>query len=415
MRSFLARFAAPVTSLLACVFWQSAASADGLRQLDWDKPVRCMKNTKGEEVRVQCDDADAKKGARQCLVAPNAMTVYTGELERVQPCTVDDDLDIYKKLVASGAQMVPAIAEAPPGYARSENGRVYQVKFDLLNRVYLGLSWLPTIKNTPNDTLPDLSFGRARAETGLHISYLSHRGRSRHDIRILEGSASLGDMELQGLLFAYDYQHLHRRPSFWISTFIGPPHVFPVTPGIGWGFRLLNINDRPPAFRDTLDMEFVEGHVSWNPWQSNDMYSHLRFEVGADIGKYWEDRGQLSEGVKSGRFYLGFTSAVKARFSLGEGGLHYVFLDVAYLRPTFTAAPYVGEGLHRVRAMATYEGIFVAINDQPLSFRFSAIGSSRQDLTTGRQTVEATAMLGLRFSFWAPPRVFEPLPDFEDP
>jgi hypothetical protein len=412
LRFIFTRLAAPIASFLALALPSSLALAEDLPQLDWDKPVRCMKNTKGEEVRVQCDDAPP--GLRRCLVAPNAMTTYTGELERVQPCTVDDDPDVYKKLVASGSKMVPAIAEAPPGYARSTQGRVYQVKFDLLNRIYLGLSWLPSVKSTESG-LPELSLGRARAETGLHISVLSPRGRSRHDIRILDGSAAFSDMELQGLLFSYDYQHLHRRPAFWISTFIGPPRVYPVTPGIGWGFRLININDRPPAFRDTLDMEFIEAHLSWNPWQSNDMYSHLRFEVGGDVGKFWEDRGELSDGLGTGRVYAGLTSAVKARFSLGEGGLHYVFLDVAYLRPTFVDEPYTGTGIHRVKAAAAYEGIFFAINDQPVSFRFAAVGSSRQDLISGRQTIEATATVGLRFSFWAPPRVFEPLPDFEEP
>lgn len=417
MRSSIARFAAPVASFLACALASFGASADDLRQLDWNKPIRCMKNAKGEEVRVQCVDDGRGGKPRECLEAPNAMTVYTGELERVQPCTVDEDPDVYKKLIVGGARMIPAVAEAPPGYARASNGKVYQVKFDLLNRVFLGVSWLPTVKSTPNG-LPDFSLGRARAETGLQVSYLSHSGRSRHDIHILEGSASLGDMELQGLLFSYDYQHLHRRPSFWLTTFIGPPRVFPVTPGLGWGFRVLNINDRPPAYRDTFDLEVGEGHLAWNPWQSNDMFSHLRIELGGSFGKFWEDRGKISDDSSGGLWYAGLTSAVKFRYSIGEGGLHYIFLDVNYSRPYFADDPYrdgAVSGISRVKAAATYEGIFVAINDQPLSFRFSAIGSSRQDLKTGHQSIEATAMVGLRFSFWAPPRIFEPLPDFEEP
>ena len=58
---------------------------------------------------------------------------------------------------------------------------------------------------------------------------------------------AFGDLELRGLLFSYDYQHVHKRPAFWLTTFIGPPQVYAITPGMGWGFRLLNVNDRPPA------------------------------------------------------------------------------------------------------------------------------------------------------------------------
>jgi hypothetical protein len=162
-------------------------------------------------------------------------------------------------------------------------------------------------------------------------------------------------------------------------------------------------------------MEFAEGHVSWNPWQSNDLFSHLRIELGADAGKFWEDRGLLADDLGSGSWYLGVTSAVKSRFSLGDGGLHYLFLDVTYLRPTFVDGPLTGKTINRVKATMAYEGIFLAINDQPLSFRFAATGSSRQDVRTGALGIEGSATLGLRLSFWAPPRTFEPLPEFEDP
>jgi len=30
-------------------------------------------------------------------------------------------------------------------------------------------------------------------------------------------------------------------------------------------------------------MEFAEAHVAWNPWQSDNMYNHLRIEAGADF------------------------------------------------------------------------------------------------------------------------------------
>jgi len=373
-----------------------------------------MKTPKGEDVRVQCTH---ENGQDRCLVAPNQLS-YGGELHRVQDCTpTEESADAYQKLVASGAKMVPAIAEAPAGFARSQNGRAFQVKFDLLNRIYLGLSWVPTFqKLSTQAALPgNFPFGRGQVETGFDISVLSPRGRSRHDFRILEGSATFSDLELTGLLFAYDYQHEHRRPTFWISTFFGQPKVHPVTPAMGWGFRVVNVNDRPPAFRNTLDIEFLEGHISWNPWQSSDMYSHLRIEAGADVGKFWPNRGDVAKGLGTGRWYGGLTTAIKSRFSLGEGGLHYIFVNGTYLRPYIFDSKNVSQPVNKVNASMAYEGIFIAINDQPLSFRVAASGSARDDPDTKRLSVELRLMAGLRISFWAPPRTFEPLPEIEDP
>jgi hypothetical protein len=404
----------PLASLALGIAWLSPAHAEDPPRLKWGEPVRCLKTPKGEDVRVQCERVD---GQNRCLVAPNQLS-YGGELRRVQDCTpTEETADAYQKLVASGAKMVRGIAEVPPGYARSSTGRAFQVKFDLLNRIYLGVSWVPTFQRlSTSAALPNnFPFGRAQAETGFDISVLSPRGRSRHDIRILEGSATFSDLELTGMLFSYDYQHKHRRPAFWISTFFGEPKVHDVTPALGWGFRIVNINDRPPAYRNTLDIEFAEAHISWNPWQSEDMYSHLRIEAGADFGHYWPNRGEASKGLGTGRWYAGFTSAVKSRFSLGQGGLHYIFVNGSYLRPHIFDGKNVIKPVNKVNATMAYEGIFIAINDQPLSFRVAAMGSARDDPDTKLLSVELRFMAGLRISFWAPPRVFEPLPEIEDP
>ncbi|MFO0757112.1 MAG: hypothetical protein U0359_11520 [Byssovorax sp.] len=387
--------------------------ADGTPTLRYDAPFRCITNPKGEVVRVQCDD---KAPSPTCLVAPN-VTSAGAELKEARDCPTVESNVAYARLVDSGAKIVPALADVPPGYARSESGRAFQVKFDLLNRIYLGLSWVPTFehKSVEDPTPPGFPFGRGQAETGFHISVLSPKGRSRHDFRVLEGTATFKDLELRGLLFAYDYQHLHRRPAFYVSTFFGKPRLYEVTPALGWGVRVLNINDRPPSFRNTLDAEILETHVSWNPWQSNDLYSHLRVEAGIDVGKYWENRTDLGAGLGTGSWYAGFTSAVKTRFSLGEGGLHYFFADVTYLRPTMFQGQFVGQSVNRINATFAYEGILLAINDQPLSVRIAAQGGTHDDPGEGVRNVELRLTAGLRFSFWAPPRVFEPLPDLEDP
>lgn len=398
----------------ACALITANAAADPLPpQLSWEKPVRCMTNEEGKTVRVQCETKDDEL---VCLVASNEAK-DGGELNRIKECESVESVDAYKKLVQEGAKMVRgAVAETPPGFARAATGRAYQVKFDLLNRVYLGASWVPTFQLSQGALFdPTQSFGRGQAEMGLHISVLSHKGRSRHDIRILEGTATFADLELRGMLFAYDYQHVHRRPAFYLTSFFGTPRLYEVAPPLGWGFRVMRVADRPPAFKNTLDMEFAEVHLAWNPWQSEDMYSHLRIEAGVDIGKFWEDRNDISRGIGTGSFYAGFGAEAKFRTALGDSGLHYVTLDLGYHRPNYLDGTQIGKGANNITLKAAYEGIFIAINDQPLSFRVSAEGASREDPITATRSLEVRAMAGLRVSFWAPPRVFEPLPEFEDP
>ncbi len=397
----------------ACALMSAEAAADAPPQLDWEKPVRCMTNEEGKTVRVQCQTKDAEL---VCLVAPNELK-YGGELNRAKDCESFEPVQAYQKLKQDGARMVQdALAEAPPGYARAATGRAYQVKFDLLNRIYLGASWVPTFQlNEETLRSPADSFGRGQAEMGIHISVLSHKGRSRHDIRILEGTATFADLELRGLLFSYDYQHLHRRPLFYLTSFFGHPRLYEVAPPIGWGFRILRVNDRPPAFKNTLDMEFAEAHIAWNPIQSDDMYSHVRIEAGADIGKFWEDRNDVSQGIGTGAWYAGIGVEAKLRWALGDSGKHYFLANLGYSRPTYLDGPKAGDSANNFTVKGSYEGVFAAINDQPLSFTTSAEAASREDPFTGNRSLEARAMLGVRISFWAPPRVFQPLPEFEDP
>lgn len=397
----------------AAMVWSTPALTDEPPRLEWDRPVHCIEAPNGGTVRVQCDRSP--QGER-CLVAPNRLAYDGGELNEVQPCASQEGVSAYHAMSARGARIVAAIPETPPGYARSVEGKAFQVKFDLLNRLYLGVSWLPTFHVQNGLNVPaNFPLGRARAEAGIHLSVLSTRSRARHDMRILDGSATFDDLELSGVLFSYDYQHVHRRPAYWLSTFVGKPRVHPISPQLGWGFRVMSVSDRPPAFRDTLDMEFAEAHVSWNPWQSTDMYSHIRVEAGADAGEYWENRAAISDGLDTGSWYIGPTSAIKSRFSLGEGGLHSLSTAFAYRRPSVTRGVGKGEAMNRLEASIAYEGILLAINDQPISLRVAAMGASRNDLANDVRDVEVKVAAGLRVSFWAPPRVFEPMPAFEDP
>ena len=332
------RTRSPVTFALCLGILASAAAparADDVPRLRWDRPVRCLTGPDGKVVRVQCDD-DAHP--TECLVAPNQSTEGV-ELRRVNECQVVVDPKGYERLVHTGARLTTAVAESPPGFSRSDKGRAYQTKFDLLDRVYVGLAYAPVFsRGGVGSPVPSkVSLGLAQAELGMDASVLSPHGRSRHDFQVLTGALSFTDFHFTGTVFAYDYQQVHRRPAFWVTTFFGEPKVYPAAIPLGWGTRLLNLEDRPPSAPGTFDMEITEFHLSWNPWQSSDMYSRLRLEAGADVGKAWADRGDISNGLSTGRWYAGFTSALRLRVALGDGGLHYLFADVAYGHPTVFA------------------------------------------------------------------------------
>jgi hypothetical protein len=409
LRRVLAIRVLAIVTLACASLAARASSAAELPRLDWNKPIRCMLDDDGKPVRVQCGVHD---GGKRCLVAPT-LGDDGHELRRLNTCQ-QDGAHAYDALKRAGVPLVHAIAESPPGYARSDAGRAYQVAFDMLDRFYIGAAWAPTFQR-PDPRIPappGFPLGRARVETGFTASVLSPHGRSRHDFRVLEGSASFSDFHVNGQLFAYDYQQVHRRPTFWLTTFFGEPKVFPGRLPLGFGFRVLRVEDRPPSFRRALDLELAELHLAWSPWQSADMYSHLRVEAGADVGKHLEDRAQ---GFGAGAWYVGPTAAVRSRLALGEGGLHFLFVDVDWARPLVAAGDLAARALMRVDASFAYEGVLVAINDQPISVRLAATGSSREDPGTQVRSVELGASAGLRFSFWAPPRVFEPLPAIEDP
>ncbi len=378
-------------------------------KLQWDKPIRCIQRADGETVRAQCEEKDGK---RTCLVAPNRMKTG-GDLNRTAVCAYG----IEPSTLLRGATLIEAIAEAPPGYERDKNGRAFQVAFDMLNRVYFGGGYAPTfVRRAPGLAAPPSGFpaGRGFVEIGFQASALSHKGRSRHDMRVLEGDIAFRDFEWNGLVFSYDYQHSHQRPAFWLSTFVGTPRVYGVPLPFGWGFRTLQVNHRMPSTEGALDVEFAEVHAAWNPWQSPDLASHLRLEVGSDVGRYWGSQAEVKEGFSGGRMYVGFTSAIKWRMFADPRGQHTITADLSYQRPTFfSESGRVSK--NRLNGLLAYEAILIALNDQPISARVTAQGRMFEDPLSNARAVEGRLGVGLRFSLWAPAPSREPLPELEDP
>jgi hypothetical protein len=144
------------------------------------------------------------------------------------------------------------------------------------------------------------------------------------------------------------------------------------------------------------------------------MYSNLRIELGGDVGSFWPDRKLVADKA-TGNYYIGPTVALRSRLSLGKGGLHYLFTDLSWRKPTVVAGDLVGAAVNRFTGSVAYEGVLIAINDQPISARIATEGRTQGDYQRDVRAVELRFLAGLRMSFGAPPRVFEPMPAFEDP
>jgi hypothetical protein len=297
--------------------------------------------------------------------------------------------------------MVPAIAEAPTGWYRDEKGRVFQITFDLQKRFYMGVGWLPGFDLSQGAAVLD----RVRFDMGLVAWWLSPEQRNRHTIRALEGYVVLDDLEVEGLLFAYDLSHASTTPLLRITTFFGKPTRHDLFMDIGFGLSLGDLHVHPHRVDELVELEFGEVHVAWDAWQSADLYNHLRLMAGLGIGGLWDDR-RGSEAI----FALLPELALESRFGLDRDGFHYLLGDFHATMPVLLSGDDVGSTKSRVGANAAYEVIFLAINDQPLSLRLEAGLDYRDDLPADAPKWDATLMAGVRFSFWAPARLHEDLP-----
>lgn len=380
-------------------------------QLVWERDIHCYTREGGKRVRVQCTQS---RGAVTCLEAPD-LDAYGGYLDRTQGCVDERSEADYQALLASGARVVPAVAETPPGYARDESGHAFQTSFDLSSRFYLGSYWAPTLERGGLDVPAPFPLGRGGIELGFQVSDLSPERRIRREYRFLEANASVADLELRGLLFAYDLVHAKRRPSAWVTTFFGEPRVHPVAIPFGWGLRIGSFVDRPPTRRDNLEIEWGELHVSYSPLLSSDLHDYLRFEGGVDMGQLWIERTAFGDGLDTAPLYMGGTAALRGRVTLDGRGLSVLTLDATYGRPLVLRGEHGGEAFDRLRGSVAYEGVLLVINDEPLTARLAVDGATRDDLAADRRAVEMSARAGLRMSFGVPPRVVEPLPELEEP
>lgn len=375
-----------------------STDATDLPHLEWNKPVWCMNDAQGRPVRVQLQKDQANRPVY--LVAPGE-DEYGKELSRVSSCNVSGGETSLVQLKKQGIRMLPAIAEAPPGWYRDERGRVFQIHFDMFKRFYLGGGWSPLWDPSAGSH----EYQRARFEMGLVASWVSTESRMRHTIRALEGDIVLDDVQVRGQLFSYELNHSSVEPLMRVTTFFGTPKRYDGYMDLGFGFRTLGVQMRPHRTHDLADVEWGEAHASFALWQSADLLNHVQTNFGMGAGQIMD----TSSASKDYRYVLPDAS-LDARFVLDRAGFHTVSGNVHGALPVFVTGLPSGTVRKRAGAGLAYEVIFLAINDQPLSLRFEGNLDYRTDLPDRAPKWETTALSGLRFSFWAPGRSDESIP-----
>ncbi|RKH59075.1 hypothetical protein [Corallococcus aberystwythensis] len=336
--------------------------------------------------RARCDDA-----RKECLVSPAHELDSKGH-ENDQPLQrVDRCLPLMLTLEkALEYRLVPAIAEAPPGWYRDERGRVLQYNFDLHRRVRLGGAWAPRwLRET--DGVDE----RVRVDFGVDLEWPGESDRL-HRMTLLDTELYLGDAaSYEATLLRYDFRSQNDAPLFRVTTFYGRARRFDVHANLGFWMEVLHGEQvrREDVHADFLSLAAT--HVTLDLWHSEDLVSYVRVRAGPSVER---DR-------TNGFFTLVPAAALEGDLTLDRDGFHHVRFG-AEAQKVLLAERVEGRPLRpeRLRLRAGYEVIALAINDQPVSLTLDGRGTWRDDVANAPAGWEWSAQAGLRFSLWAPAR-----------
>lgn len=361
---------------------------EGSPVLKWGEQSRCL--VRGDVYyRAQCD-AEQKR----CLVAPDAEMdpegVATARLERAPECAGPPL--VITDLTSRGYAVVPALAEAPPGWYRDERQRVMQFDFDLNARYYLGggALWL---SDGP------WSGGAVVSGGGRYdhpFTWWNAPALAR--MRFLEGWAGSDGKHGELLVFGVDASRVYPTPLLRITTFFGKPHRYdpPLYFGL-WG-EGLRMEFLETANGKTFDRTMIaNGAVTVDVFRSRDLSDFVRLRVGAGY--------EQAMGGDWGSFVP--HAAIEGELTLGKNGFHHVrAMAQGELLTNSGDALAVGlpDNRSRLTGKLEYEFILLAINNQPLSLALEAKAIKRDDVPDYPTDWLTYAGAQLRFSLWAPPR-----------
>lgn len=363
------------------------------RQLSWDQPVVCLAGADGKQWSVQCDWA-----AKLCLYHDGCFPGTSGKrckpLQRVKSCSAPaDHPHSYRQLIRGGVQFVPARAEAPPGWQRDEQGRVFQTEFDMNRRLWLGASYRPSYG--PHD---HYQVGRVAFETGLRAEWLTTDTRTRHRLHVLDGELTVHPLGARATLVRYDTSRESGRPLLRLTTF-WPPERHDLYLNLGWFAEAGGIELRPRASDDETFLRFAAAGLTWDLWHSSDLSDYVRLRLGSAFDDLYLDRDDVAH-----RLAITPLARVESDVLFDAAGLHRLTVGTGVETPVVWLEDEEALPTVRVRfaGQAAYELVVVAINDQPLSLRLAVEGGYRDDLLPELTGWELSGGAGVRVNFWAP-------------
>jgi hypothetical protein len=367
---------------------------EGAPVLRPDRTSRCFEREMGGRWRAQCDVA-----TRRCLVAPDAELSARGEpvagLDRVLPCTSPGWRE--SDLVAQGYEMVPALAETPPGWQRDERQRIMQVNFDLNRRAWLGAGY-------GAGSFPWSDTGEATAGLRWDRPFRMANAAALARVRALETFVTLDGNQADFTVVGIDASRAYPSPLLRVTTFVGRPRRFDPPLFLGGWLEAVRIETLRTGTGWYDRTAIGAAALTLDLWRSRDLASFVRLRGGAG----YEVADQLEGGA--------FTphAALDADLALDRGGFHHLRFTALGERllpsgsdefqPKDPLAPRLPERRRRATARMEYEVILLALNDQPISAVLDVRTQQRNDvpgLSTG-WLVQGTA--SLRFNLWAPPR-----------
>jgi hypothetical protein len=394
----------PLTAAIAAlgIGLPAAALADSpqIPRMDHNRPVFCARDTLNEVWRIQCNPA-----TKVCLYAENdelaapsgnvssKQRVRTKPLERARSCEVDESVD-RAKLEAQGYTFVLGRVDAPYGWERDERGRVFQVNFNLRNRLFFGAGWTPQkILDNPRQAK------RTSAEFGFGFDVLDDGVTpTRHRFRFLQGGVHVEPFSSEITLAHWDVSRRFLDPLLRITTFVGKPQRHDLRVNLGMWTEVGGLEIHPAGTGHSTIWKHAAGQGTLDLWQSPDLNSFVRVRSGIGIeGQHTDATGYRSAIVPASAFEI---DAV-----LDDDGFHNVKFEFTHEAPRYFIPLENGQKFaQRLKAKISYEAILIAINDQPLSFKIAAGGEKRSDIFGVPDQWAFVADAGLRFSLWAPPR-----------
>lgn len=360
-----------------------------LPRMVWDKEVICTSSPAGDPVRIQCDDK-----TKVCLTTSGCVDgrgTVCRPMERLQHCRIPRK-GLWASLEGVGYRFERGIAEAPPGWMRDRQGRIFQYNFDLNRRIWLGARYPFAVG--PGDRL---MFDSITLDSGFRVEWMADSLRTRYRLKAFESTVRLNPLAVDATLLELDTSHESMTPLFRLTTFWPEPERHDLHLNMGFWGQLGKIEYHARGSDSDTVIRIAGAGVTMDFWHSVDMSSYVRLRLAVAADAYHST-------VADERYALTPIQALETDLTLDRDGFHHLGVQIAAEQPLVLSDKGLMDNHIRGYAKASYEVVLLAINDQPLSAYVGVGGGYRDDLLGVPNGWEFNADAGFRFSLWVPSR-----------